>query len=169
MNKLDKYFEELLIYMASQIEENASTLHNTTFNFNLFHSIQTDNKEVKDGEDLISLKSIIKINDNKIIEKILMKALNEKCIEYTTMSGGNFNSIGLTENGFRRYKAIKLNRKENKKIFFTYPIDKIIIPILISLITAVLASYITSNIQNTKLNEEIQNLRKDIEWIKLNK
>ncbi len=44
-----------------------------------------------------------------------MKAINEGLIKRTVIGGHEFRKIQLTDNGFRKSKAIKLNKIENNK------------------------------------------------------
>jgi hypothetical protein len=170
MNELEKYLDELLIFMANEIECNASTLNMTEFNFSFAYNekyFNAEDEKFEDGEDLKNFKATFKVQDNELIKKVLMKALNEKFIERNGMS--EFSRIQLTDNGFKKSKAIKLNRRENKKKWLSYPFEKLILPILLTIITAFIASYITSEIQNKNIATELETLKKDIEWIKKNK
>lgn len=159
MNNLEKYLDELLIFMTDDIENNAFQLNHTQFNFS-FACLENE-----EGEDLMKFKTIVKIQDNELIKKVLMKAINEQCIEQIQYSN-EFNKIILTEKGFKKSKAIKLNRKEKKKKWIGFFLEKLILPILVSIITGFVASYITSEIQNKSIKIELENLKKDIEWIK---
>lgn len=98
-----------------------------------------------------------------------MKALNGQYIKNTTIGNSEFSQIALTDNGYRKSKAIKLHRREKKKKLFTYPFEKLIVPILVSIISAFVASYITTELKNKNINKELEILKKDIEWIKQSK
>ena len=172
MSNLEKYVDELLIFMSDEIENNAAMLNNIVFNFSFSYTEKYFNAEDKyfdDGEDLTNFKVIAKIKDNEFLKKVLMKALNEQYIKNTAMGNSEFSRIALTENGFRKSKAIKLNRIEKKKKLFTYAFEKLIVPILVSIITAFVASYITTEFKNKNINNELEMLKKDIEWIKQSK
>lgn len=171
MNDLEKYLDELLIFMADEIEAKASTLDFTEFDFSFAYTekyFNSEDEKFEDGEDLENFKVNIKVQDNELIKKVLMKALNEKLIKRISMGGREFKGIQLTENGFRKSKDIKLNRRENKKKWLTYPFEKLILPIVVSIITALIASYITSDIQNKNITKELETIKKEIEWIKQN-
>ena len=77
--------------------------------------------------------------------------------------------IQLTDNGFRKSKAIKLNKIENNKKWLKYIFEKLFLPILVSIITVLITFYITSKIQNKNVNNELENIKKEIEWLKQKK
>lgn len=161
MGKIEKYVDELLIFMVDKIDKNASILTMEEFNF----SFKDDLKKVEEGEDLKNLKIIIKEKDDKLIEQVLMKASNEKLIEKTVFCGSKFNKIKLTPKGLDKSKDIKLNKEETKNKWASYISEKLLFPIIVSIITVIVASYFN----NKNFNKELENLKKDIEWIKQNK
>lgn len=172
MDKLEKYLDELLIFMADEIEKNAGTTKTIEFNFS-FEFIEkyfnADDERFEDGKDLKELKKIINIKDNELIKKVLMKAINEELIKRTVIGGREFSKIQLTDNGFRKSKAIKLNKIENNKKWLKYIFEKLFLPILVSIITVLITFYITSKIQNKNVNNELENIKKEIEWLKQKK
>ncbi|RLA77565.1 MAG: hypothetical protein DRG78_17150 [Epsilonproteobacteria bacterium] len=161
MDNLDKYLDDLLLFMANEIEDKSFQREHATFNFQLSSSNE-------DGDDLKEFKNIVNINNNDIIEQILMKAINENYIN-TRPYCQKFSGIYLEDTGFKRAKAIKFNRKNSKKKILTNSLDKFIAPIVIPIISAVIVAYLTSNIQNNQLSNEIEKLKRDIEWIKQKK
>ena len=62
---------------------------------------------------------------NELIKKVLMKAINEESIKRTVIGGREFSKIQLTDNGFRKSKAIKLNKIENNKKWLKYIFEKL--------------------------------------------
>lgn len=168
MDKAEKYLEELLIFMADEIDNNGSRLKATIFDFSFSYTqkyMNAKDETFQDGEDLQKFKLANKLKDNKTIAMALFKGLNEKSIEHYSISGQKFSNLKLTDNGYRKSRAIRLNRKENKKKPWTYLFEKLIIPIVVALITALATSYVTNN----EVNKKIETLEKDIKWIKQNK
>lgn len=172
MNNLEKCLNELLIFMADEIESKAFTLNLAEFNFSFAFTekyFNAEDENFEDGEDLKNFKATIKVQDNELIKKVLIKAINKQYIKQIEMGGPEFNKIQMTDNGFKMSNAIKLNRRENKKKLVSYPFEKLILPIIVPTIAALITSYITSEIQNKNIVNELETLKKDIEWIKQNK
>ncbi len=169
---LEKHLNKLLVFMTDEIENNASTIQNTVFNFSfefVEKYLNAPDQKFEDGEDLKKFKKTIKTIDNELIKKVLMKAINEELIKRTVIGGREFSKIQLTDNGFRKSKAIKLNKIENNKKWLKYTFEKFFLPILISIITVLITFYITSKIQNKNVNNELENIKKEIEWLKQKK
>jgi hypothetical protein len=176
MNKLDDYMQELLIFMKNEVEDKAVPLNTIHFNFSLSTTeryFNAPDEVIPDGEDLITFRKIVKINDNTIFKKIFSKAKNEGYIKCPYMNGKDNSVIELTGNGLKMAKAIQANKKSAPKKAITNITDKIIYPIVSGVISAVLASvisyFIMSNFQDKKIdtmNIEIKKLKKDITWMK---
>lgn len=165
--KLDKYVEILLVYMKNVLEEKAFSINIAEFNFNfseIKHYMNSNDEVTPDGEDLIAYKKLSKITDNKIIEQVIAKAINENFIKYRGMSGGN--KIQLTESGLRMASAIQINQVSKVKFFFTYFTDKILVPLIVSIITAVSTYYAMSYIKDNEANQELKKIKDEIVWIK---
>ena len=64
ISKLEKYLDELLVFMADEIEKNSGTTKTVEFNFS-FEFIEkyfnVDDERFEDGEDLKEFKKIINI------------------------------------------------------------------------------------------------------------
>jgi len=152
MNTLDNYVEQLLLFMSHEVEEKSLPLNTTTFDFNFEDTIQYINSDDKtfEGDSLVAFKQKSRIDDNKVMSQILMKALNEKYIKYRHqhLNRKAFEGLCLTDNGFRLAKAIRVNRKSKYKRAITYFSEKILIPFLVSIFTAVSIYFIMSYIKD---------------------
>ena len=169
MNKLDLYIDELLIFMKNDIENNALPLNNTIFNFSLSTTEKFFNAEdeaISEGADLSAFRKIIKITDNSMFEKIFVKATNEGYIKNPYRNGRNYASIQLTDNGLRMAKALQLNKKSASKKIINFTTNKILLPIIVSVSTAIIVALVMSYIQQQKVTPEIEELKKEIKWIK---
>lgn len=170
MSNIDKYVEELILFAYKDIEENAHNRNFVRFNFSFaktekFLSNHPD-EDISDAEDLVEFKKETKLTNNDMIRKALVKAMNEDHFKVTVMNGREFSNLEFTEKGMRMAKAILLNKKESKKKLITYPLEKIIIPVVVASLIALITSYITTEYQNDKVNNKIENLEKEIKWLK---
>lgn len=170
MSSIDKYVEELILFAYKDIEENAHNKNFVRFNFSFakienFLSNHPD-EETPDSEDLVEFKKKTKLTDNDTIRKALVKAMNEEYFKVTVMNGKEFSNLEFTDKGMRMAKAILLNKKESKKKLITYPLEKVIVPVLVASLIALITSYITTEYQNDKVNKKIQTLEKEIKWLK---
>lgn len=172
MNKLDTYIEELLIFMKNEIEDKALPLNNTTFNFSLSTTEQYLNAEDKtfpDGEDLIAFKKVVNITDRTIFDQIFSKAINEKYIKYPFINGKSYSSVQLTDTGLKMAKAILLNRKSAPKKAISNITDKLIYPVVVGVILAIVTPVVMSYFQDKKMEQmskDIKQLQKDIKLMK---
>lgn len=172
MSKIDRYVEKLLVFMSSEIEDNATPLNNTIFDFHFSQTViyfNADDEKIPEGEDLIAYKKMAKLSDNILVEKILNKAFNEKYITYRGMGNRGFKDLQLTENGFRMAKAIRLNQKSKYSQFLIYTRDKILVPFVVSVITAISIFYVMSYLKANEqilLKDKVEKLEKEIAWIK---
>ena len=165
--KLEKYVEVLVLYMKDELEDKAFSINNTTFDFTFSRAKRyvnaSDDEVISDGEDLIAFKKLSKISDNKTIEQVIAKAMNENYIKYM---GTGTNSILLTDLGLRMAKAIQINQISLIKKSLTYFADKVLVPLMVSLITAISTYYVMSYIKDKEINKEIKYLKEEIIWIK---
>ncbi|MGD9555363.1 MAG: hypothetical protein AB7V28_13335 [Arcobacteraceae bacterium] len=169
MNNIDKYVEELILFAYKEIEENTYNRNNVTFNFSFgkiekYLSNHPDEK-IPEGEDLSEFKKKTKLTDNDTIKKALVKSMNGDYFKRTAING-EFNNLEFTDKGMRMANAILLNKKESKKKLIIYPFEKIILPVIIATIIGLITSFITTEYQNDKVIKKIENLEKEIKWLK---
>ena len=171
MNKTNDCYEKLLTFMYQIIEEKAVNFNHLDFNFSFARTEKYFNAEdelIADGENLKEFKANYKKFDNETIKKALVKAQNEKEVK-TSMGNPEFQRVRLTEHGFTKGKAILYNKETKRKNLWKYLLDRLLVPVLVSVVTAVLVAYTTTWIQSNEINSEIKLLKKEIEWIKQNK
>ncbi|MDK2065431.1 hypothetical protein PT447_10885 [Aliarcobacter butzleri] len=167
--KIDEYADELILFTYKEITENALNRNSYWFNFEI-SKIETyisnqENNLIPDGEDLKNFKIKTQLTDDGIIKKALVKNINEKLFIRKTING-EFNNLEFTEDGMKKAKAILLNRKEKKKKILTYSFDKILVPIIVASLVAIITSYITTKLNNDEINKKIESLEKEIKWLK---
>ena len=124
------------------------------------HYINAPSENIKEGEDLVAFKKLSKLKNDEKIEKIIAKALNENMIKHMGMGSGSI--IMLTDQGYKYAKVVQANKTFKKKRTLSYLSDKILLPLMLSIMTF----YIMTYLQNDKLNEEIEELQKEITWLK---
>jgi len=171
MNKTNECYEKLLAFMYQTIEEKAVNFNHIVFNFSFARTEKYFNAEdefIAEGEDLREFKANYKKFDNETIKKALVKAQNEKEVQMS-MCNSEFQRVQLTEHGFTKGKAILYNKETKRKNLWKYLLDRFLVPVLVSVVTAVVVAYTTTWIQSNEINSEIEILKKDIEWIKQNK
>ena len=105
MDKFTSYLEELLIFMANDIEQKASSLQNTFFYFDFLDTKQQFH--TTEGEDLQKFKQISNLKDDELIKEILLEALDENYIQRSYLNGRSFDNIVLTPKGFQKAILIK--------------------------------------------------------------
>lgn len=167
--EIEKYSEKLILFAYHEIVDNGHYRNIEWFNFEFSKTekfISNHPDETKpDGKSLINFKKKTKLINDELIRKALTKNINENFFERRTING-EFCNLEFTEKGMRLAKAILLNKKESKKKLITYPLEKIIIPIVVASLIALITSYITTEYQNDKVNKKIENLEKEIKWLK---
>lgn len=171
-SELDKNVEELILFISNYIDKEGYDFRYESFDFTIKRVneyFNAESEEIKESFLLSEFKKKIKNYDDNEIKKIFNKCISEELIKYRSMGLGEYNGIGLTIKGNQKSKNIRRERIEKKKKFITYPIDKIIVPIIVSICISFVSVYVLNKSENDNLNKKIEKLEKDIKWLKTNK
>lgn len=161
--KEEKILDQILVFMKNEVSKEGAQLHGISFNFKpseVIRYIGGASKTTTDGEDLISLKKILKTKHHKLIASALNLAISEEFVK-----GGTNQKYGhmlLTEKGFARAKSFEANENNAWRRRCDYFLDKILVPLVVSIVTVI----ITSHLSQKNTEAEIKILKREIEWIK---
>jgi len=157
-----KTLDKLLLFMKHEIEKSGRKIELFTFDFSPEETIKYVNApdELKpEGEDLVAFKKISKIKDTVEIMKVIRRALTD---EYMKVGNNNFTAVKLTQRGVARIDAIKYKQELVFTRLLKYIADKLLIPIVVAVIVAILVNYLTG----ARLNNDIENLKGETQWLK---
>lgn len=163
MKKEERVLEQILVFMKNEVSEKGEQLNSIYFNFKpsevvrYFSNAGDESEIIADGEDLISLKKIVKIKNYKLIIPALNLAISEGFIK-----GGTNHKYGrmfLSEKGFARAKSFEVNENHVWKRRCDYFLDKVFVPLIVVIITSLITSYINQK----SIGAEIKILKKEIE------
>lgn len=161
--KLDKTLDLLLVFMKKEIENHGQSLIKVTFDFSFSETLQYMNApdEIKfDGEDLTAFKKKTQLGDDSI-RQTLNKALTDGYIKQK-VHGDKYKALVLTELGSARAESVHYNQKTFYKRGLNYFTEKLIVPIVTAVLTAMIVNYISGD----KTDKEIKQLQEDIKWLK---
>ncbi len=134
--KIDECLDLILIFMQRKIEEQGDKIVDIVFYFSPHNGI------TEDAIDLIELESSLNPKYLKHIQDALNQAKNREYIrEYTPY---NLKYTKLTEKGSER-AILKRDENNNRwKKRYHYFVDKILVPIITSMIISVITCYYLS-------------------------
>jgi hypothetical protein len=161
--KIDKVLDELLVFMKNEIEKHGSNLDGLSFNFSQSEIVPYINApdEVKpEGEDLTAFKKKHKYSDDLILQS-LNKALTDSYIRSRIMSN-KYEKLILNELGAARAESTKHNKKTLYTRALNYFTEKLLVPIVTAVLTALIVNYIS----DSQTDKEIKKIKEDIEWLK---
>ncbi len=160
--KKEEILDQILVFMKNEISEKGDKPHNIYFNFKPSEVIRYSggkSKVIPDGENLLNLKKIVKTEHHELIILALNLAISEGFIKDIHQK---YECMTLTGSGFARAKSFEANENGVWKRRCGYFLDKIFVPLIVSVVTAL----ITSHLSQKNTEAEIKILKKEIEWIK---
>jgi hypothetical protein len=141
--KIDECLDGILIFMQQKLVEQGAVLHLSWFDFSpseVMHYLNAPPETTQDSEALTELKSRLEPKYHKYIPDALNKAKTHKYIQ-----GSDLKNTRLTESGSERAIAkrkFELDEYNNRwKKIGHYFLDKILVPMITSVITSVITYY----------------------------
>lgn len=162
--KIDKILDKLLVFMKNEIEKHGEALHALRFDFSSEETLSYFNApdEIKaEGEDLVLFKKQTKFKDESI-DQCIKKALTDGYLKRQFGYEQNYKNLILTELGAARAESVKHNQKNYFSVSLKFFTDKLFIPILITVLTAVIVNYFNG----TQTDKQIKALQEEIQWLK---
>jgi len=162
--KIDKILDKLLVFMKNEIEKHGSPLNALEFDFSSKETLSPINAsdEIKmEGEDLILFKKQTKFKDDSI-DQCIKKALTDGYLERQSWNEPTYKHLVLTKFGSARAESVKYNQKNSLSIILKYFSEKLLAPIIVSVITVL----ITNHFNSTETEKQIKILQEEIKWLK---